>query len=245
MPLGVREAAELLNVSEKTIYRWLKQGKIPAYRVNEQYRFNRTELLEWATAERLQVSPQIFSDPEGSGQPLPTLADSIQAGGIIYRVGGTDKTAVLRSVVELMTLPEEVDRGFLLEVIMARESLGSTGIGDGIAIPHVRNPIVMHIARPMVTLCFLERPVDFGAIDGKPVHTLFTLVSPTIRAHLHLLSRLSFALRESRFQQAIISQGSREEIMDAARQSDDLCSRLAADGMSGPPLQTRVAAESE
>jgi hypothetical protein len=41
---------------------------------------------------------------------------------------------------------------------------------------------VMHIPRPMVTLCFLEQPVEFGAMDGQPVHTLFTIVSPTIRA---------------------------------------------------------------
>jgi nitrogen PTS system EIIA component len=221
MQLGVREVAELLNVSEKTIYRWLKQGKLPAYRVSDQYRFNRAELLEWATSEKLQVSPQIFADPEGSSQPLPTLAEAIRSGGISYRVGGTDKAAVLRSVVELMRLPEEVDREFLVQVLLARESLGSTGIGDGIAIPHVRNPIVLHIPRPMVTLCFLERPVDFGALDGKPVHTLFTLVSPTIRAHLHLLSRLCFGLRESRFHQAVTSQASRDEILEAAGRSGE------------------------
>ena len=80
-------------------------------------------------------------------------------------------------------------------MILARESLGSTGFGGGIAIPHVRNPIVLHIPRPMITLCFLETPIEFGAIDGMPVHTLFTLVSPTVRAHLHLLSRLTYGLR--------------------------------------------------
>jgi PTS system nitrogen regulatory IIA component len=196
--------------------------------VNEQYRFNRAELLEWATSQRLQVSPLIFSDPEGTGVALPTLAEAIRAGGIIYRVGGSDKTAVLRSVVELMALPEEVDREFLAQVLLARESLGSTGVGDGIAIPHVRSPIVMHIPRPMVTLCFLEHAVDFGALDGKPVHTLFTMVSPTIRAHLHLLSRLGFGLREPRFRDAVTSQASREEILAAAADCDHLCNPTAA-----------------
>src|SRR5438034_985186 len=62
-----------------------------------------------------------------------------------------------------------------------REALQSTGVGDGIAIPHVRNPIVLHVSRPMITLCFLERPIDFGALDGKPVHVLFSLISPTVR----------------------------------------------------------------
>jgi len=52
MQLTVRDAAKLLAVSEKTIYRWINQGSLPAYRVNEQYRFNRAELLEWATARK-------------------------------------------------------------------------------------------------------------------------------------------------------------------------------------------------
>ena len=248
MQLGVKEVAGLLNVSEKTIYRWLKQGKLPAYRVNEQYRFNKAELLEWATAERLQVSPTIFSDPEGSSLPLPTLAEAIRSGGIIYRVGGTEKQAVLRTIVEMMLLPEEVDREFLIQVLLARELLGSTGIGDGIAIPHVRNPIVMHIPRPMVTVCFLDQPVEFGALDGKPVHTLFTLVSPTIRAHLHLLSRLSFALREPRFHVAITTQASRDEILEAARHCDTLCgAQTAAAGVdsAAPPPPALPPAESK
>jgi nitrogen PTS system EIIA component len=247
MHLGVKEVAELLSVSEKTIYRWLKQGKMPAYRVNEQYRFNRAELLEWATSEKLQVSPQIFADPESNGQPLPSLAEAIRSGGINYRVGVGEKSAVLRSVVELMRLPEEVDREFLVQVLLARESLGSTGIGDGIAIPHVRNPIVLHIPRPMITLCFLERPIDFGALDGKPVHTLFTLVSPTIRAHLHLLSRLSFGMREPRFHAAVTSQASREEILAAAVECDKQCAPAAAEMPAGTvqPVSTLPAQGSE
>lgn len=180
MELTVQDSAQLLSVSEKTIYRWIKQGKLPAYRVNEQYRFNRAELLEWATSQRVNVSAEIFNEPQ-NGNPRVSLVDSLRSGGIHYRVGGKDKAEVLRSVVELMPLPEKVDRQFLFQVLLARESLGSTAVGRGIALPHVRNPVVMHVARPMVTLCFLEKAVEFGALDGQPVHTLFTMLSPTVR----------------------------------------------------------------
>jgi PTS system nitrogen regulatory IIA component len=95
--------------------------------------------------------------------------------------------------------------------------LESTAIGDGIAIPHVRNPIVLHVPQPVVTLCFLEEPVDFGALDGQPVHTLFTLISPTVKAHLHLLSRLAFALRNPDFKALIIRQAGHDEILAAAK----------------------------
>ncbi len=111
-----------------------------------------------------------------------------------------------------MCLPDDVDREFLYQVLLAREALGSTGVGDGIAIPHVRNPIVLHLSRPIVTLCLLEQPIDFGALDGQPVSTLFTLISPTVRAHLHLLSRLAFTLRDARFHAAVRNQASRDEI---------------------------------
>jgi PTS system nitrogen regulatory IIA component len=217
MQLGVRDVSKLLNVSEKTVYRWVRQGVLPAYRVNEQLRFNRAELLEWATSRKMNVSTSLFDEPESDAARIPGLGEALQAGGIFYRLGGTDKESVLRGVVEHMRLPEEVDREFLLRVLLAREALQSTGIGDGIAIPHVRNPIVLHVSRPMITLCFLERPIDFGALDGKPVHALFSLVSPTVRAHLRLLSRLSFALHDPGFKDAVARQAARTEILDEIR----------------------------
>ncbi|MBU0678280.1 MAG: PTS sugar transporter subunit IIA [Verrucomicrobia bacterium] len=222
MQLSVREAAALMNVSEKTIYRWIKQRKLPAFRINEQYRFSRAEILEWATAHRVNVSTEIFREPEHQRIPMGGLADAIQAGGIHYRVGGGDKESVLRSAVAIMRLPEEVDREFLLDVLVARESLGSTAIGDGVAIPHVRNPVVLHIPCPMIALCFLENAIDFQALDGKLVHTVFVIVSPTITAHLNLLSRLAFALRQPEFTDVITRPASREEIIASAQHIDRL-----------------------
>ena len=218
MQLTVRDAARIMNVSEKTIYRWINQGSLPAYRVNEQYRFNRAELLEWATSKKINVSVEIFQEPESTAAVLPGFVDALETGGIFYRLGGGDKDSVLRAVVETMRLPDEVDREFLFRVLLAREALGSTSIGDGIAIPHVRNPVVLHVPRPSICLCFLEKPIDFDSIDGLPVFALFSMVSPTVRAHLHLLSRLSFALHDSGFKSVIMRQAPREEIMGAARQ---------------------------
>ena len=212
MNLSVRDTAGLLKVSEKTIYRWIKQQTIPAYRVQEQYRFNRAEILEWATSRRLNVSSEILAEPEAEGQPVPSLLDALEAGGVFYRLAGDDKEGVLREVVEQLRLPDEVDREFLLRVLLAREAIAPTAVGDGIAIPHVRNPIVLHVERPMVTLCFLERPIDYGALDGKPVGMLFTIISPTTRAHLHLMAKLSFVLRDQGVRHAIERQESRLEI---------------------------------
>jgi PTS system nitrogen regulatory IIA component len=230
MQLTVRDVARILDVSEKTVYRWIRERDLPAYRVNEQYRFNRAEILEWATSRKVNVSTQIFEEPESRAVPLPSLSSALESGGIVYRLGGTDQESVLHAVVESLRLPDEVDRDFLFRVLLAREALGTTGVGDGIAIPHVRNPVVLHVSRPSITLCFLEKPVDFGALDGQPVHTLFTLVSPTVRAHLHLLSRLAFGLRDAGFRGVVTRQGLRDEILAEARRVDAAVGRPAPSG---------------
>jgi nitrogen PTS system EIIA component len=217
MQLTVKDVAGLLEVSEKTVYRWIDDGKLPGYRISGQYRFNRAELLAWATANKLRVSSGLLLEPEISEANLPSLQEAVQAGGIHYRVSGNDPASCLRNVVGMLALPEEVDREFLFQALWARETLASTGFGDGVAIPHLRNPIVLHLPRPIVSLCFLEKPVDFHALDGKAVTALFTLISPTVKAHLHLLSRLAFGLRDPDFNKLIRDQAGREEILAGMR----------------------------
>lgn len=212
MNLSVRDAAKLLQVSDKTIYRWIKQEIIPAYRFQGQHRFNRAELLEWATSRRMGVEPEAFSEPESAAQPLPTLTEALESGGIIYRLGGKTRNEVLKNLVDEMRLSEDVDRSYLLKVLIAREELASTGIGDGIALPHPRQPMLTHINQPMVTLAFLDQPVEFNSLDGRPVNILFSIISPTLRSHLYLLSMLSFACRKPAFLRVLQEEGSRDEI---------------------------------
>lgn len=214
MKLSVKDAASLLKVSEDVLHRWVKAGVLPAYRINEEYRFNRSELLEWAISRQMDISGDVFGDGRPARTAQSSLADALEAGDVLYAVAGDDKAAVLRGIIDVLTLPEEVDREFLYQVLLAREALGSTGIGGGIAIPHVRNPVILHLEQPAVTICFLKRPIDFQAIDGQPVHTLFLLITPTIRAHLHLLSRLGFVLRDKEIRAALGRQAPREELLE-------------------------------
>lgn len=221
MQLTVRDVSKLLNVSERTIYRWIKEESIPAYRIHDQYRFNRAEILEWATAHKIGISHEIFHEPEDKTAPVFKLTEALKRGGIHYRVSGKNKEEVLRSVVELLRLPEDVNQDLLLRVILAREELGSTGIGDGIAIPHARNPIVLNIPTAVISLSFLEEPVDFGAVDGQPVNCLFTLISPTVRTHLQMLSQIAFALKDPKVKDAIAHQGARDVILTEIQRVED------------------------
>ncbi len=216
MQLTVRDVAGIFNIPEKTVFNWIKHRNLPVYHVGEEYRFSRSELLEWASATQTDVTSEIINAPDQDPLLMPRLDEALLAGGVNYGVCGTDKASVLDSVVQALHLPKETDRSFIYQVLLSRESLGSTGIGDGIAIPHVRNPIVLQIPSSMISLCYLEQAVDFGALDGQPVSILFTLISPTVRTHLNLLSKLSFALSDVRFKTIIKQRASQNQIFAEA-----------------------------
>jgi len=217
MQWSVRDVAERLNVSERTVLRWVKHDNLPASRISGQFRFNRAELLEWATTHKLKVPPALFYGENEEHERMPSFSDALSTGGIFHAVNGIDKPSVLRAIVDLLRLPDGVDRELLYRMLMAREALASTAVGDGIAIPHPRNPIVLRVTQPLVTLCLLAQPVDFGALDGHPVYALFTLVSSAPRIHLHLLARLSYVLRQSSFKTLITGRSPAADILAEVR----------------------------
>ncbi|MBU1086570.1 MAG: PTS sugar transporter subunit IIA [Candidatus Omnitrophica bacterium] len=221
MQLSVKDLSKLLSVTERTIYRWVKQQSIPFYRINDQYRFNRIEILDWATAHKMNISQGVLHDADNSVPEL-SLTETIKKGGIHYRIEGGDKKLLLSAVIELFNLPDDVKRADLLDAMLVREELGSTGFGDGIAIPHARYPVVSHIPYALVSICFLEKPVDYGAIDGKPVNCLFTLISPTVRSHLKMISRIAYILQNTRVKEALVNQSSREVILSEIEKTEQL-----------------------
>lgn len=217
MQLTIRDLTKLLNEAEGTVSRWIRQRGLPARQVGWQYRVNRAELLEWATANGVRVSLELFDHLEANAEAIPSLAEALEMGGIRYNLDGTDRQRALSALVQVLPLPEGMDRELLLRLFLAREASASTAIGEGIAIPHVRNPIVLHVSRPLLTLAFLSQPVDFGAPDGNPVHVLFSIISPTTRSHLQLLARLSFALHDDSLRRAVISHAAQEAILREIR----------------------------
>lgn len=217
MQITLRQAATYLDVDESTLRRWIKTRGLPAHRVNERLHLNAIEVWEWAAEHGLSASRRLLEVARRSPEEVPPLSTLLETGGIHRDVEGGDKSAVLAAIVERLPLSPEVDRHFLLTVLDAREAMGSTGVGDGIAIPHVRNPILLHVDQPFVTLSLLRRPVEFGAIDGKPVHALFLVVSPTVPAHLRVLAQLAFVLRDPTLRTLLKARAPDSVILDQIR----------------------------
>ncbi|HVC95026.1 MAG TPA: PTS sugar transporter subunit IIA [Pirellulales bacterium] len=228
MELTFRDVAGFFDVSESTIRRWVKRRDLPAHRINGPFRFSAVEVLEWANARQVQVSSALFDGVDEPATPRVLLASALEAGGIFHGIADSTRGAALRAVVDVMPVPTGIDRQALLELFLAREALGATAIGDGIAIPHIRSPLVLKIACASVTLCFLRQPVDFGALDGQPVGILFSVMCPTTRAHQQVLARLSFALHDKNFRRLIVGRASGGEILAQARRIDEGIERVAA-----------------
>ena len=218
MQLTIRDVEEILHVPEETIYRWIAEKQLPARQVNGRYHFSRLALLEWATANRIEVGPQALAEPDEVPPNLPRLDDALRVGGVHTNAAGDDPAAVLGGLLAELPLPDGFDRDGLLQMLLARGGLRATSIGDGVALPHPRFPVVLPGQPAAVALCFLGKPLAVATPDGKPIDTLFLLLSPTTRAHLQLLARLVFALRDPTFRDLIRRRAPAERLLpEAAR----------------------------
>lgn len=215
MQLDVRNVAKLLNVSEDTVYTWIRERALPAHRMQGQYRFDRVELQEWVAKNNFRISPELFAAASASTECH--VSDAIARGGVHHAVPGAERDQVLRAVTALPGIPDSADRELLAELLLAREGLASTGLGEGIAIPHPRDPLVVDVDEPRILLCFLAHPVDFAALDGEPVRVLFVLLSPNVRAHLRLLSKLAFALHDPELRKLLAARAGEEALLARLR----------------------------
>jgi len=212
MELKIKDIVDLLQVSEKTVYRWIKDKKIPCYRINHQYRFNRTEINEWILSNKIELSSSLIhlTNPERRDS-LPQL---LEKGGIVTHVSGENVREVLRSAVQKIMTPQNISKEEILSALLSREELMPTAIGKGIAIPHPRNPIITDLKSASASICFLEKPIDFGSLDNQPVHTLFILLTASPKMHLEVLSKVSYLCQDDAFLDLLKAHANKEIILD-------------------------------
>jgi len=132
----------------------------------------------------------------------------------------TDKQGVIGELVELLIDAKEIkDKDSLINSLLEREALGSTGIGQGIAIPHAKSGTV----RKLVAAFGVSKAgIDFDALDGEPVYICFLLVAPPDSAgpHLKALARISRLLKENRLRSGLRKANSGKEILEIIKKED-------------------------
>ncbi|PCI75264.1 PTS sugar transporter subunit IIA [Candidatus Aerophobetes bacterium] len=194
MDLKIKDVAELLNVSETTIRRWLTEGKIPAYRLHHQYRFSRIEIENWMMSfkmskEQLQgqrkKKASVGAWPHSYG-----LYQALSRGGVYNSIEASTKEEVIRKTMDKVALELKVDPAVMTDLLLDRENLMATGLNNGIAVPHTRD--YLHKGATDVVSCVcLRRPLSWGSLDGKDVHTLFFLFATDDKRHLQLLAKIA------------------------------------------------------
>ncbi len=188
--------------------------------MNSQYRFSRADLLEWAALQQRPFSPEMLQEIGGEQPSEVSLAESVTRGGVAVRVEGADRYEVFRAAIRDLTMPSGIDRETLLDLLMAREKASGTAIGDGIAIPHPRYPVVLTGNVSIVRVCYLTHPLDYQAADGKLVDTLFLMICPTVHEHLQLLARLASVLHSPDFRSLLATRPDKTRLVSAIRAAE-------------------------
>lgn len=198
MDLKIKDVADLLNVSETTIRRWLTDGKIPAYRINQQYRFNRNEIENWVMRHKLTQPEELIKELEAKnlensakrGSKQFSLYRALHKGDVFGDIQENTKEGVIQHVVKSMASSLNWDCEVISELLMERESLQPTALNHGVAIPHTRD-FLLNAHFDVVTIAYPAHPIPYGALDGQPVHTLFFLFANHDKNHLHLLAKIA------------------------------------------------------
>ena len=131
---------------------------------------------------------------------------------IIADLKAHDKKGVLEELSKVITEQEpSLDKGFLLQVLLERERLGSTGIGDGIAIPHGK---LRELKRLLISFGRSSKGLNFDSIDEQPAYLFFLLLAPENSAgrHLKALDKISRMLKDGKFRRQLMGAKSKDEI---------------------------------
>jgi|ERR1051326_1122158 mannitol/fructose-specific phosphotransferase system IIA component (Ntr-type) len=151
-----------------------------------------------------------------------TVGELFSPAAMNLNLSSTDRDSVLNELVnQIPQLANQAQaRQTLLRALHERELLHSTGIGDGIALPHARNALVGLVDEPIVVFARHATGIPYGAIDGAPARLFFLLIAPTVTQHLGILARLSRILRDPKVRHSLLAAENPEKVISLIRDAE-------------------------
>jgi PTS system nitrogen regulatory IIA component len=149
------------------------------------------------------------------------LSEIIKKDHVISKLQAKDKKSVLDELAEAISQNDPyIDKSLLVKVLLEREQLGSTGIGDGVAIPHGKLP---GVKKPIVSFGRSVKGLNFDSMDGQPAYLFFLLLAPenSSGVHLQVLTRIARILKSSAFRKELLKAGTKEDLYRIIIQSDE------------------------
>lgn len=195
--MTMKEVSEHLRVSERTVLDWAQKGEIPCGKLGSSWRFKRDDIENWLN-QRLSSAPP-------SKYPRIKLEMILNPDCILISEGKLSKEDALNKMVELIGEHHEFPNiGEFRQAIFHREELMSTGIGLGIAVPHVRLKSLQNIS--MGAMLIREGIHDYDALDGQPVKLIFMIAANEAQHtdYLKFLSALSKQLQAESYREDLL-----------------------------------------
>ena len=159
--LVVSDVVQLLHVPEATIYRWIRQGDIPCIIRRGKYFFNHSTLISWADSKHIHLKEHKRRSSKSKEQVSQShLIEALKTGNVFHAVQSSSIESLFQQVSVQMDLPQPIGDS-LAELLLQREHLSSTGIGNGIAIPHCKTPLGKQINKSMVGTFFFGKLIGF------------------------------------------------------------------------------------
>jgi mannitol/fructose-specific phosphotransferase system IIA component (Ntr-type) len=156
------------------------------------------------------------------GPTALVLHELLSAAKVNLVLAGAARDEVLRELValipQLTSQPEARQR--LFQALLEREQLHSTGIGDGIALPHARNALPGVVDQPLIVFGRHPQGIPFGAVDGKPARLFFLLLAPSVSQHLGMLARISRLLRNADLRQSLLVADRADKVLTLIREAE-------------------------
>ena len=149
------------------------------------------------------------------------LSEFFKKENVLPKLKARDKKSVLEELAEqICSNDPSIDKGALVEVLVEREHLGSTGIGDGVAIPHGK---LSCVSEPVISFGRSEDGLDFDSMDGQPAHLFFLLIAPenSSGVHLQALARIAKILKSDSFRKRLMETETKEEIYEEIIRTDE------------------------
>ncbi|MGE3954229.1 MAG: PTS sugar transporter subunit IIA [Parachlamydiales bacterium] len=220
MDLKIADVAKLLHVSEEAIERLLKEEKIPSYRIQDEVRFNRSEVEAWMMEVQVDQEGNWIlgssAEPD-KGMHKFSLYRALNKGEVYDGVAGGTKEVLIRAAVAQMAPKFKLDAEGISGLLLDRERLMPTALNHGIALPHTRD-FLLDSFHDVVAVVYPAKPIEYGALDGQPVHTLFFLFACSDKRHLDLLSKVAHFCNEESHRQLLLTRPNRVELLARIRE---------------------------
>ncbi|MBN2407656.1 MAG: PTS sugar transporter subunit IIA [Elusimicrobia bacterium] len=209
--LTTQELSIYLKLNEKTVLRLAQSGKIPGYKIGNQWRFNISAIDEYLQDNIIKTPSFNIGDTISASDIMP-LSRFTDKSLISIHLKARDQEAAIREIASIAFEAGIVKTAeHLMIKLDEREKMLSTAVGKGIAIPHPRNPDDELFQNSHVVIARSTKGVDYNAPDGKPVYLFFMPCAPDVILHLKLLSKISKLLKEKNIVRKLMDVRSKSE----------------------------------